>query len=45
MARLRRGEVFSPSEIAIVHVMNRIVHRYFLFGDDCCGWAAESRRK
>ena len=18
---------------------------YFLFGDDCCGWAAESRRK
>ena len=34
MARLSRGEVFAPSEIAIVHVMNRVVRRCFLFGDE-----------
>ena len=34
MARLARVEVFDPSEIAIVHVMNRVVRRCFLFGDD-----------
>ena len=34
MARLARAEVFDPSEIAIVHVMNRVVRRCFLFGDD-----------
>ena len=26
--------MFDPSEIAIVHVMNRVVRRCFLFGDD-----------
>ena len=26
--------MFAPSEIAIVHVMNRVVRRCFLFGDD-----------
>ena len=34
MARLARVEMFAPDEIAIVHVMNRVVRRCFLFGDD-----------
>jgi REP element-mobilizing transposase RayT len=34
MARMARAEVFSPDEIAIVHVMNRTVRRCFLMGDD-----------
>ena len=34
MARMARAEVFSPDEVAIVHVMNRVVRRCFLLGDD-----------
>ncbi len=34
MARLARAEVFAHDEIAIVHVMNRVVRRCFLIGDD-----------
>jgi hypothetical protein len=34
MARLGRAEIFSPDEIATVHVMNRVVRRCFLMGDD-----------
>ena len=34
MARLARMEVFAPDEIAIVHVMNRVVRRCFLLGTD-----------
>ena len=34
MARLGRADVFSPDEIATVHVMNRVVRRCFLMGDD-----------
>ena len=34
MARLARGEVFAPNEVAIMHVMNRVVRRCFLLGDD-----------
>ena len=34
MARLARAEVFAADEIAIVHVMNRVVHRCFLIGAD-----------
>ena len=34
MARMAREEVFSPDEIAIVHVMNRVVRRAFLLGTD-----------
>mgnify|MGYP002624316323 CR=1 FL=1 len=34
MARLARAEVFSPDEVAIVHVINRVVRRCYLFGDD-----------
>ncbi len=34
MARLARVEMFSPDEIAVVHVMNRVVRRCFLMGKD-----------
>ena len=34
MARLARAEVFAPDEVAIVHVMNRVVRRCFLLGTD-----------
>lgn len=34
MGRQARAEVFSPDEVAIVHVMNRVVRRCFLMGDD-----------
>ena len=34
MARLARVEIFSPDEVAIVHVMNRVVRRCFLLGND-----------
>ena len=34
MARMAREEVFSPDEIAIVHVMNRVVRKAFLLGTD-----------
>ena len=34
MARLARVELFAPDEIAVVHVMNRVVRRCFLMGDD-----------
>ena len=34
MARLPRGEVIDPNEVAIVHAFNRTVRRCFLFGDD-----------
>ena len=34
MARLARAEVFDPSEVAMVHVMARVVRRCFLLGTD-----------
>ena len=34
MARMSRVEVFSADEVAVVHVMNRVVRRCFLLGDD-----------
>jgi hypothetical protein len=34
MTKLAREELFSPDEIACVHVMNRAVRRCFLMGDD-----------
>ena len=34
MARISRADVFSPDEVAIVHVMNRTVRRCFLMGED-----------
>ena len=27
MARMARAEVFAPDEVAVVHVMNRVVRR------------------
>jgi len=34
MARLARADLFAPDEVAIVHVMNRVVRRCFLLGVD-----------
>jgi hypothetical protein len=34
MARMARAEVFSPDEVAVVHVMNRVVRRCYLLGND-----------
>jgi hypothetical protein len=34
MACMRREEVFSPDEIAIVHITNRVARRCFLMGND-----------
>lgn len=34
MARLARVELFAADEIAVVHVMNRVVRRCFLMGTD-----------
>ena len=34
MARMARAEVFAPDEVAVVHVMNRVVRRCYLLGDD-----------
>ncbi len=34
MARMTRAEVFAPDEIAILHVMGRVVRRCFLLGND-----------
>lgn len=34
VSRQKREEVFSPDEIACVHVMNRVVRQYFLLGKD-----------
>ncbi|QDV26582.1 hypothetical protein [Aureliella helgolandensis] len=34
MARTKRSEVFAADEIAVVHVMNRVVRRCFLMGED-----------
>ncbi|MFO1064563.1 MAG: hypothetical protein U0892_11925 [Pirellulales bacterium] len=34
MPRVKRAEVCSNDEIAVVHVMSRVVRRCFLFGTD-----------
>lgn len=34
MARRKRSDIFLPSEVAIVHVMNRTNHGIYLFGRD-----------
>ena len=43
MGRLAREEVFSPDEIAVVHVMNRVVRRCFLLGTDGKFWQSRFR--
>ncbi len=45
MARLARVEAFAPDEIAVVHVMNRVVRRCFLMGiDDVTGKNYDHRK-
>ena len=45
MARVAREEVFAPDEVAIVHVMNRVVRRCFLLGvDDLTGKNYDHRK-
>jgi hypothetical protein len=34
MARMARAEVFAPDEVTVVHVMNRVVRRCYLLGND-----------
>ena len=34
MARMARAEVFAPDQVAVVHVMSRVVRRCYLLGDD-----------
>ena len=34
MARMARAEVFAPDEVAVVHVMNRVVRRCGPQGED-----------
>jgi hypothetical protein len=34
MARLARADLFDPSEVSILHCINRCVRRCFLCGDD-----------
>jgi hypothetical protein len=34
MARMARAEAFAPDEVAVVHVMSRVVPRCYLLGDD-----------
>ncbi|WP_010583140.1 hypothetical protein [Schlesneria paludicola] len=45
MARLSRAEVFAPDEIAIVHVVNRVVRRCFLLGTDSVTGKNSDHRK
>ena len=45
MSRLPRGEVFSPDEIALVHVTNRVVRRCFLLGTDAFTGKNDDHRK
>jgi hypothetical protein len=45
MSRTPRGEVFDPSEIATVHVMNRVVRRCFLLGTDAVSGKDDGHRK
>ena len=33
MARMARAEVCAPDEVAVVHVMNRVVRRCYLLGN------------
>ncbi len=31
---MARAEVFAPDEVAVAHVMNRVVRRCYLLGND-----------
>jgi hypothetical protein len=45
MARLARAEVFAPDEIAIVHMVDRVVRRCFLLGNDSVTGNNDDHRK
>ena len=34
MARMARAKVFASEEVVVVHVMNRVVRRCYLLGND-----------
>lgn len=45
MSRVPRSNVFSPCEVAIAHLSNRVVRRCFLFGKDVLTGANYDHRK
>jgi hypothetical protein len=45
MARMARAEVFAPDEVAVVHVMNRVVRRCYLLGNDSVSGKNYDQRK
>ena len=45
MARLACAELFDPAEVAILHVMGRVVRRCFLLGNDPIGPCASQSGK
>ncbi len=45
MARMARAEVFAPDEVAVVHVMNRVVRRCYLLGNDPVSGKNDDHRK
>ena len=45
MARMARAEVFSPDEVAVVQVMNRVVRRCDLLGNDLVSGKNYDHRK
>jgi hypothetical protein len=42
---MARAEVFAPDEVAVVHVMNRVVRRCYLLGDDPVSGKNNDHRK
>ena len=45
MARVRRVELFHPGEMAVVHVISRVVRRCFLIGNDAASGKNYDHRK
>ena len=45
MARMARAEVFALDEVAVVHVMNCVVRRCHLLGDDLVSGKNYDHRK
>jgi len=45
MARMARTEVLASDEVVVVHVMNRVVRRCYLLGDDSVSGNNSDHRK
>ena len=45
MARMARAEVFAPDEVEVVHVMNCVVRRCYLLGNDPVSGKNDDHRK